>query len=95
MVDNVNSAHFDLADFPQSMESGTPAIEGAIGLAAVCKHLDTLGLERIREHERIITQTAIQGLLGISRARVLCPSMRLQEADCGVSCGRSRGTWRC
>ncbi len=39
------------ADFPLSFESGTPNIEGVLGLAAAVKYLQKLGMRSIANHE--------------------------------------------
>ncbi|MHB8718798.1 MAG: SufS family cysteine desulfurase [Candidatus Dormibacteria bacterium] len=41
---------------PHKFEAGTPDVASAAGLAAACDYLDSVGLERIHDHERALTE---------------------------------------
>ena len=43
-------------------EMGTPPIAQAVGLAAACKHLETIGMARIAAHDRALTRYLMSGL---------------------------------
>jgi cysteine desulfurase/selenocysteine lyase len=47
------------ADLPHRFEAGTPNIAGAIGLGAAIDYLNGLGMDNVREHEKQITQYAL------------------------------------
>ena len=49
-------------DLPWKFEAGTPNIEGAIGLGAAVDYLSNLGMQRIRLHEKDITEYALHQL---------------------------------
>ncbi|MEE1930143.1 cysteine desulfurase [Streptomyces sp. TRM 70351] len=51
-----------LAPPPHLMESGTPNIAGAVGLAAAMDYLDDLGVERVAAHDAELTARAAAGL---------------------------------
>jgi len=49
-------------ELPWKFEAGTPNIEGAIGLGAAVDYLSNLGMQRIRLHEKNITEYALDQL---------------------------------
>jgi selenocysteine lyase/cysteine desulfurase len=65
---------------PDRHEGGTPNIAGAIALGASLRFLSEVGLGAIREHERSLTEMAMDGLARIDGVRLLGdldPSHRL------------------
>lgn len=58
---------------PQRFEAGVPAVAQAVGLAAACDYLDSVGMENVAEHERLLTARAIEALTAIGGVRVLGP----------------------
>lgn len=58
------------ADLPDKYEAGTPNMPGLAGLAAGARYVLQTGVERIRAHERMLTQRLIDGLRGIAGVRV-------------------------
>ncbi|MGO9179553.1 MAG: cysteine desulfurase [Candidatus Limnocylindrales bacterium] len=49
-------------DVPWKFEAGTPDISAAIGLGAAVDYLSELGMDRVREHERLLTDYALDAL---------------------------------
>jgi cysteine desulfurase/selenocysteine lyase len=47
---------------PHRFEAGTPNVEAAIGLAAACDYLESLGMDAVREHELLLTTAAMRAL---------------------------------
>lgn len=41
-------------DFPECLESGTPNVSGAVGLASACKYINKVGIDNIRKHEKFL-----------------------------------------
>jgi len=58
---------------PHKFEAGTPNISGAIGLGAAIDYLETIGRDRILEHDQGLTTHALERLDELSGARVLGP----------------------
>lgn len=61
--DMIRSVTFESADWnelPWKFESGTPNIEGAIGLGAAIEYLNRIGLGRIRQHEMDTVKYALK-----------------------------------
>jgi cysteine desulfurase/selenocysteine lyase len=62
MILDVRLDRFLAAEPPQRFEAGTPPIAEAIGLAAAVDYLSALGMDRVREHERRLTDYAMGAL---------------------------------
>ncbi|NVB40066.1 aminotransferase class V-fold PLP-dependent enzyme [Pseudenhygromyxa sp. WMMC2535] len=65
---------------PDRHQGGTPNIGGVIALAEALRFLDTIGLDRIREHERALTQkamTAMRAMDGVTLYGPEDPDARL------------------
>jgi cysteine desulfurase/selenocysteine lyase len=58
---------------PHKFEAGTPNVAGAVGLAAACAYLDTLGMERVRQHELALLERATTSLAAIEGIRLYGP----------------------
>ena len=56
---------------PERHESGTPNIPGAIAMSAALRLLRSIGMEAVREHERVLTRRALAGLRAIDGVTVL------------------------
>jgi cysteine desulfurase / selenocysteine lyase len=59
------------AKSPDLHQGGTPNIAGAIALGASLRFLEKTGMAEIREHERVLTERALNGLLAIEGVHVL------------------------
>lgn len=47
---------------PHKFEAGTPNVAGAVGMAAACDYLESLGMDAVREHELLLTTAALRTL---------------------------------
>lgn len=65
MIEWVHDHETTWNDLPHKFEAGTPNVGGAVGLAAACDWLDTLGMETVRAHELELTAAAMQALEAI------------------------------
>jgi cysteine desulfurase/selenocysteine lyase len=59
MIDDVGLEASTWAGLPHKFEAGTPNVAGAVGLAAAVDYLDSVGLERIHDHERELLAYAL------------------------------------
>jgi cysteine desulfurase/selenocysteine lyase len=73
MIRKVSRDGTAYADVPARFEAGTPAITQAIGMASALRWLDGLGMESVREHERQITDYALERLDEVPGLRVFGP----------------------
>ena len=62
MIEWVNDLDSTWNTLPHRFEAGTPNVEGAVGLAAACDYLTTLGMASVREHEVLLTTAAMRAL---------------------------------
>jgi cysteine desulfurase/selenocysteine lyase len=73
MVEAVTGSGITLAEGYQKFEAGTPNIGGGIGLGAAVEYLETIGMERIREYEEVLTTRLINGLKQNPHVHVYAP----------------------
>ena len=59
---------------PHKFEAGTPNVEGAVGLAAACRYLEALGMDRVHAHESALVRYAMVRLAAVDDVTVLGPS---------------------
>jgi cysteine desulfurase/selenocysteine lyase len=62
MIQRVTFDSSTYADLPHKFEAGTPNIADVIAFAPAIDYLEALGMDAVREHEREITQYAIDTL---------------------------------
>jgi len=73
MIRKVTKEGTTWADPPARFEAGTPAISQAIGMASALRWLDALGMDAVRDHEREITDHALERLEEVPGLRVFGP----------------------
>jgi cysteine desulfurase/selenocysteine lyase len=82
MIEYVGDERTTWNVLPHKFEAGTPNVGDAVGLAAACDYLDAIGMDKVREHERRITELATSRLSAIPDVRLLGPA---PEARSGVA----------
>ncbi len=80
MIRRVTLEGFEPADLPTKFEAGTPPIVSAMGLGAAIRYLEQVGIERIEEHERLLTARAHEVLGRFSSIRILGPENPEEKA---------------
>jgi cysteine desulfurase/selenocysteine lyase len=73
MIRKVTKEATTYADVPARFEAGTPAIAQAIGMASALRWLDGVGMEAVRDHEREITDYALERVAEVPGLRVFGP----------------------
>ncbi len=71
MIDKVTLEKTTFLPAPLRFEAGTPDYVGAIGLAAAIDYIDNIGKESIRDHEKHLTEYALEGLRSIDGVRII------------------------
>jgi cysteine desulfurase/selenocysteine lyase len=71
MISSVTIEKSEWADLPHKFEAGTPPIAQAIGLGAAIEYVESIGVERIAEHERDLLNYASQKLASIEGLTIL------------------------
>jgi len=73
MIASVDFQTVTWNELPYKFEAGTPPIAEAVGLAAAVDYLDGLGMERVRTHERSLTEYMLERLAEVPGLRVVGP----------------------
>jgi cysteine desulfurase/selenocysteine lyase len=73
MISRVWDDHATYNRLPHKFEAGTPNVEGAVGLAAAIGYLESVGLDKIAEHEVALAQAAIDRLRQVEGLTVYGP----------------------
>ena len=80
MIREVHLRRTTFNDVPFKFEAGTPDIAAAIGLGAALEYLSQIGMERVRAHERELTDYALEILPGaVSGLRIYGPRSSAQR----------------
>ncbi len=59
-VEEVHADRVAPKDMPWRLEAGTPAVESVVGLAAAIQFLESVGMEKIQEHQHKLARHAIK-----------------------------------
>lgn len=70
MADTVYKDSMTYKISPYKFETGTPIIDGAIGLAEACKYLDSIGMDEIACHDAKLARLAVEELSKIEGVTV-------------------------
>lgn len=73
MISSVGYHSSDWNDVPWKFEAGTQNVAGAVGLAAAIDYLQEIGMSAIEEHDRALTQLALQRLAAIDLVQLYGP----------------------
>ncbi|GAB3607598.1 cysteine desulfurase [Conyzicola nivalis] len=71
MITTVTMESAEYLPAPQRFEAGTQRISQTVGLAAAVRYLESVGLQRIAEHESRLGERLVAGLSSIAGVRVL------------------------
>jgi cysteine desulfurase / selenocysteine lyase len=71
MISEVYTDHSTWAEGVEKFEAGTPNVAGAVGLARAIDYLENLGLESVREHDKMITEYALDQLYKVTNLVIL------------------------
>jgi cysteine desulfurase/selenocysteine lyase len=78
MIEFVHDERTTWNVLPHKFEAGTPNVAGAVGLAAACDYLDSIGMDDVRRHDHALMTRASERLAAIEGVRVHgpCPAER-------------------
>jgi cysteine desulfurase/selenocysteine lyase len=74
MIETVRMEGSTFAPPPQRFEAGVPMTSQAVGLAAAVDYLTVVGIERVHEHERMLTEAALAQLSALPGVRIIGPT---------------------
>jgi cysteine desulfurase/selenocysteine lyase len=73
MIKRVELNSFTTNEIPYKFEAGTPAITEAIGLGAAIDYLNSIGMDRIADHEQEIVSYALERMVEVPGVDVIGP----------------------
>jgi len=71
MISKVTFEETTYNELPHKFEAGTPDIAGAIGLGAAIEYVTKVGIDNIKEHERILLEYAMQKIAQVPGLRII------------------------
>ncbi|MGH3897050.1 MAG: cysteine desulfurase [Pseudonocardiaceae bacterium] len=74
MIELVKMEGSTYAPPPQRFEAGVPMTSQAVGLGAAVDYLSAVGMDRIAEHERVLTEQTLAGLSEFGGLRIIGPT---------------------
>src|SRR5690606_36335537 len=74
MIELVHIDHSTFAEPPQRFEAGVPMTSQAVGLGAAVDYLSAIGMDRVAEHERKLTEAALRELSAVDGVRIIGPT---------------------
>lgn len=74
MIEYVTEDTATFAPLPEKFEAGTQNVEGAVGLAAAIDYLNSIGMDKIHQHEQDLTAYALERMQGISYLTLYGPT---------------------
>ncbi len=80
MIASVSQQETTWNELPFKFEAGTPPIAEAVALAAAVEYLGAIGMERVREHERALTELMMARLGDVPGVRVVGPPAARERA---------------
>jgi len=80
MIKRVELTSFTANELPYKFEAGTPAITEVIGLGAAIDYLNSIGMEKIAEHEQEIVSYALERLVEVPGVKIYGPDARKKGA---------------
>jgi cysteine desulfurase/selenocysteine lyase len=75
MIESVSFLQSSWREAPWRFEAGTPPIAQAIGLAAACRYLDSIGLDHIAARDAALTAALKSSLASIPGLRIVGPPL--------------------
>lgn len=73
MISSVGDERTTWNELPHKFEAGTPNVAGAVGLAAACDYLTSIGMDAVAAHERSLVRLAYERVSAIEGVRVHGP----------------------
>lgn len=65
MIKNVTKDSAQWADLPDKFDAGTPNVAGAVALSVASDYLQKVGLQNIRDHERLLVDYALKRFIAL------------------------------
>jgi cysteine desulfurase/selenocysteine lyase len=73
MIETVTMTEATWAPAPRKFEAGVPNMAQAVGLAAALNYLSKIGMDRVAEHDALLTEYALSKLIALPGVSVIGP----------------------
>ena len=80
MIEFVHDERTTWNVLPHKFEAGTPNVAGAVGLAAACDYLESIGMDEVRRHDHALMTRATRRLAAIEGVTVHGPAAAERSA---------------
>jgi cysteine desulfurase/selenocysteine lyase len=77
-VELVDLNGYRLLKGPAKFEAGTPAIGEVIGLKAAVEYLESLGMDAVEQHEKVLSKKVYEGLSQMAKVEVYGPEPKFK-----------------
>ncbi len=85
MIDKVTWEHTTFERLPFKFEAGTPDYIATHGLAKAIQYIDSIGIDRIQEHEQELTRYCMQQLQTIEGMKIYGPQCSMFNVQCSMN----------
>jgi cysteine desulfurase/selenocysteine lyase len=79
MIETVTMTDATWAPAPRKFEAGVPNMAQAVGLAAALNYLSKIGMDRVAEHDALLTEYALSKLIALPGVSVIGPQNGLDR----------------
>ena len=79
MIETVTMTDATWAPAPRKFEAGVPNMAQAVGLAAALNYLSKIGMDRVAEHDALLTEYALSKLVALPGVSVIGPQNGLDR----------------
>jgi cysteine desulfurase / selenocysteine lyase len=79
MIETVTMTDATWAPAPRKFEAGVPNMAQAVGLAAALNYLSKIGMDRVAEHDALLTEYALLKLIALPGVKVIGPQNGLDR----------------
>ena len=79
MIETVTMTDANWAPAPRKFEAGVPNMAQAVGLAAALNYLSKIGMDRVAEHDALLTEYALSKLVALPGVSVIGPQNGLDR----------------
>ena len=73
MIDSVSVEETTFAELPDRFIAGTPDVASAVGLAAACEYLNSVGMKEVYSHDQELVVYALKKLSAIENIQIVGP----------------------
>jgi cysteine desulfurase/selenocysteine lyase len=81
MIESVSMEKTTFAAPPKRFEAGVPMAAQAVGMSAAVDYLNALGMDRVADHEHMLTEATLSALIDIPGLRIIGPESSINRGS--------------